>query len=115
MSDSPIKLLVMDLDGTLLPHGGAISQIGERRLNKEFALWTRVQHIWCDKKFECTKAARASEMAYWSAFRALTHQRRECGGCVTCGERGACSAQRFRKLRVSLAEWFWFGQECAAR
>ena len=25
MSDSPIKLLVMDLDGTLLPHGGAIS------------------------------------------------------------------------------------------
>ena len=29
--------------------------------------------------------------------------------------RGACSAQRFRKLRVSLAEWFWFWQECAAR
>ena len=26
MSDSPIKLLVMDLDGTLLPHGGAISK-----------------------------------------------------------------------------------------
>ena len=26
MSDSPIKLLVMDLDGTLLPHGGAISE-----------------------------------------------------------------------------------------
>ena len=25
MSDLPIKLLVMDLDGTLLPHGGAIS------------------------------------------------------------------------------------------
>ena len=26
MSGSPIKLLVMDLDGTLLPHGGAISE-----------------------------------------------------------------------------------------
>jgi len=26
MSDTPIKLLVMDLDGTLLPHGGVISE-----------------------------------------------------------------------------------------
>lgn len=26
MSESPIKLLVMDLDGTLLPHGGVISE-----------------------------------------------------------------------------------------
>ena len=26
MSESPIKLLVMDLDGTLLPHGGTISE-----------------------------------------------------------------------------------------
>jgi hypothetical protein len=95
--------------------GGAVSQIGERRLNKEFALWTRVQHIWCDKKFEGTKAASAGEMTHRSAFRALAHQRRECCGCVTCGERGACSAERFCELRVVLAKWFWFWQERAAR
>jgi hypothetical protein len=73
----------------------AISKVGKRRLNNELCLWARVKHIWGDKQFKRTEAARASEMADRSALRSLAYQRSECGGCVASGERPARDLQRF--------------------
>jgi hypothetical protein len=44
MSDTPIKLLVMDLDGTLLPHGGVISDrtIAAIRAARELGVITTI-------------------------------------------------------------------------
>ena len=44
MSDTPIKLLVMDLDGTLLPHGGVISErtIAAIRAARELGVVTTI-------------------------------------------------------------------------
>ena len=44
MSDTPIKLLVMDLDGTLLPHGGVISErtIAAIRAARELGVITTI-------------------------------------------------------------------------
>ena len=62
--------------------GDAVGEEGECCLNNQFALWARVKHIWGDKQFKRTEAARASEMADRSALRSLAYQRSECGGWV---------------------------------
>jgi hypothetical protein len=67
----------------------AISKIRERRLYNELCLWTRIEHIGGDEKFECTEAARASEVTDRSTFRSLAYQCGERGGCVASGKRRA--------------------------
>jgi hypothetical protein len=31
--------------------GNAVGEKGECRLNDQFALWSRVKHVWCDEQF----------------------------------------------------------------
>jgi hypothetical protein len=82
-----------------------ISKVGKRRLYNELCLWAWVKHIWGDKQLECTKAARASEVADRSALRSLAYKRGECGGCVASGECGPRDLQRLSKRSVALSKW----------
>lgn len=87
----------------------AISKVGKRRLYNELCLWARVKHIWGDKQFKRTEAARAGEVADRSALRSLAYKHGECGGCIASGECGARDLQRLSKRSVALSKWlrFW--------
>jgi hypothetical protein len=83
--------------------GDTVGEEGECRLNGQFALWSWVKNVWCDKQFQPTESTSPSEMTDWSAGCALLHECCKCRRCIAGSECAACNAQRIGELRVSIA------------